>query len=82
MGMTGRPTCPVVGSIGVIGGPVNDQFVGAVGENFSYLRHQRTGIAAHVGAVGEEWKTRWSGSSMCQCQNRYCSCCKFQSPSG
>jgi len=69
MGMTGRPTCPVVGLIGVIGGPVNDQFIEAIGENFAYLHCQITGIAAHVGAVGEEWKTRWSGSSMYQCQN-------------
>jgi len=58
MGMTGRPTYPVVGSIGVIRGPVNDQFVGTIGENFTYLHWQRTGMGTCIGAVGEEQKTR------------------------
>jgi len=55
----GRRTWPIVGSVGVTGGPVNVNVVGTVGENFINVRWCSVGIATCVADPSERWYMRW-----------------------
>ncbi len=56
--MTGSQTYPIVGSTGVIGGPVNNVLVGIVGENLIKLCQCSMGSAMRMDAVSVCWKSK------------------------
>jgi len=79
---TGSFTCPIVGSSGVIGGPMKASVVGTVGEKFNIVLRLRVCRATLVAVRGVCRYIRWSISSRRQCQNRVLSCVGSQGPNG
>jgi len=82
IGVTGKLTWPVVGSRGVIGGPLNVIDVGTVGENFIVVRRHCVCKAMQVLDVRDGLNTRCSGLARHQCQNLVAVCVSIQAPRG